>query len=262
MSAGVTNRHQSMSPLPQASFFKYKPDRELEFLRDLILSHRLYCPRAKQLNDPREAKPLLRNLTSKEIARFLLRFTSNTRSGFALHERVAHEKSIEQLASIASTEFREEIKTQLHDMCDGYRILSMSKRWDNLAMWAWYADCHKGYCLEFANKGWIFENAREVIYDDAEMDISADAFTPADILHRKAFDWRSEEEVRVILPSSFPGDQVIAIDPTWLTRLILGEHIPESSANQIRGWAAERTPPLTVVQAQFDTRLQKLVLND
>jgi hypothetical protein len=48
-----------------------------------------------------------------------------------------------------------------------YRIYSMSKRFDNLSLWAKYAGDHSGYCLEFANEGPLFANARDVLYEDS-----------------------------------------------------------------------------------------------
>ena len=44
---------------------------------------------------------------------------------------------------------------------EGYRIYSLSKRYDNLNLWAKYAADHSGYCLEFANEGPLFEHAKE-----------------------------------------------------------------------------------------------------
>ena len=48
----------------------------------------------------------------------------------------------------------------------------MSRRWNNLAMWAKYAADHRGYCLEFSRVG-LFKAAREVIYDDTPIDLHA-----------------------------------------------------------------------------------------
>lgn len=50
----------------------------------------------------------------------------------------------------------------LNEELKDYRIYSLSKRYDNMSMWAKYADNHGGYCLEFANEGPLFEHAMEV----------------------------------------------------------------------------------------------------
>ena len=50
----------------------------------------------------------------------------------------------------------------LYAQLDTFRIYSLSKRCDNLSMWAKYAEEHSGYCLEFANSGPFFGSAKAV----------------------------------------------------------------------------------------------------
>src|SRR5205085_1707746 len=60
----------------------------------------------------------------------------------------------------------------LNEELKGYRIYSMSKRYDNFGLWAKYAGDHTGYCLEFVNEGPLFEHTLEVIYGDSiQMDV-------------------------------------------------------------------------------------------
>lgn len=250
-----------MSPLAQASFFKYKPLRELNYLQDLILRHQLFIPRAKQLNDPREAKPTLAALDAAKIARVLKRNFFKDKPGLSLDERVYHANVIDRLAYADPEKRNREIKEILYARFDEYRIFSMSKRWNNLAMWAWYAENHRGYCLEFANKG-LFEVAEAVVYDDTgEVDVSDEAQLTFNWFSRKATDWQSEEEVRVVLPHAIGGGQLITIQPDWLVRIILGKDTPKAESDQIREWAAQREPALEVVQARFDAHSQRLVLD-
>jgi len=44
----------------------------------------------------------------------------------------------------------------LYDHAEKYHVYSMSKRYDNMNLWAKYAGGHSGYCLEFANEGPLF----------------------------------------------------------------------------------------------------------
>jgi len=56
---------------------------------------------------------------------------------------------------------------------EDYDVYSMSKRYDNLNLWAKYAADHTGYCLEFANEGPLFKFAKDLIYEDsAQVDIA------------------------------------------------------------------------------------------
>jgi hypothetical protein len=139
----------------------------------------------------------------------------------------------------------------LHIEFEDFRVYSLTKRFNNLSMWENYAANHSGYCLEFANTGEFFPCANEVTYDDA---------TAFDILnpeHRSGYwffykkvDYRSEEEIRILVPRKSTG--VIPIDAQCLTRVIIGKDMPEEDRGLIREWATQRTPKLRVVSAFWD----------
>jgi hypothetical protein len=75
----------------------------------------------------------------------------------------------------------------------------------------------------------------------------------------KRQEWSNEEEVRLLLPRD-KGSKVI-IDPRWLTRLILGMHMPDANRTLIREWAKQRKPELAVVSAYYDELYQTLTLS-
>jgi hypothetical protein len=79
-------------------------------------------------------------------------------------------------------------------------------RWDNLLMWAHYADGHRGFCLEFDTQGEMFQFARPVKYvaqvprlkaADIFVDLPARDFVDAWLV-TKSEHWAYEEEWRVI----------------------------------------------------------------
>jgi hypothetical protein len=74
----------------------------------------------------------------------------------------------------------------------------------------------------------------------------------------KTEDWRGEEEVRVVVLHG--GGKNVRIEPSWLTRIILGMNISLEHEQQIRGWARQRMPELAVVKAHYDAFPQKLIL--
>jgi DUF2971 family protein len=68
--------------------------------------------------------------------------------------------------------YRIRVTALLHRELADLHIFSMTKRWDNMSMWAKYADNHAGYCLEFSNAG-LFAAACEVEYGDvAAIDVT------------------------------------------------------------------------------------------
>ena len=138
----------------------------------------------------------------------------------------------------------------LHAELETLRIYSMSKRPDNMSLWAKYADDHKGFCLEFSNAG-LFAAAREVKYGDiVDFDPTDPEQMNAYFLFEKTLDWQTEEEVRLVAPRG--SRETVQFDPNLLTRIIIGEHMPEADIRVIREWANLRYPKLTMVRGEYD----------
>ena len=150
----------------------------------------------------------------------------------------------------------------LDERLKDFRIYSMAKRFDMGNLWALYADRHQGYCLEFANVGPLFGNAKDVNYRDSkEMAILATdpGLEDGDFFFCKTLEWKCEDEVRIWFPRNF-GDKV-RFDPEWLTRIILGKAMSEENRTTIRAWAKERKPQLTVATTKYDATKRAIVLN-
>lgn len=139
------------------------------------------------------------------------------------------------------------------------RVYSLTKRFDNLNLWAKYAADHTGYCLEFVNDGPLFGNSIEVIYGeyDAFHLLDREQRTPRFLIHKRP-EWSNEEEVRILRERG--SKPTVKIDPYWLTRVILGKNMSNDDEKQIREWAKQRTPSLSVVRAHFDEFHQELRL--
>ena len=145
-----------------------------------------------------------------------------------------------------------ELQTLLNSLFERYRVYSLSKRYDNLSLWAKYAGNHSGYCLEFNNEGPLFGSAREVTYCDelGQLDVTNREALNGWWLFSKTREWSGEEEVRLLGSPGAPSK--VQIDPRWLNRIILGWKMPELQRAQIREWARERNPKLAVVSAHYD----------
>jgi len=84
----------------------------------------------------------------------------------------------------------------------------------------------------------LFKFAKDVIYEDsARVDITRKEHLNGFWFFCKRTEWSNEEEVRLVLPRR-KGSKV-KIDPTWLTRLILGKNMSEAHEHEIRKWAKE-----------------------
>jgi Protein of unknown function (DUF2971) len=155
--------------------------------------------------------------------------------------------------------FMREQSKIMNEQMEQFRVFSLSKRYDNLSLWAKYAADHTGYCLEFLNDGPLFENTNEVLYGEyAPFDLNDSQNRSASFLVCKRPEWSNEEEVRLIRAHG-SGPQVM-IRPEWLTRIILGKNMSPNEEEQIREWAKLRQPELVVVKAYFDGLYQELCL--
>jgi hypothetical protein len=241
-------------------FYKYKaPPHNLEWLRDTIVRHQLYFPLPRELNDPAEARPLL-DISADESERFLYRqWCKENPSASKDDAEQALEDIREGIALMGPDKFYGRMIDGLHEKYARRRIFSLSKRWDNMSMWAKYAADHRGYCLEFANAGlFAAQFTGEVEYVDAVAVNPSDESELGKFYFRKKRDWSNEEEVRVLSPRNVAP--IVTIDPVLLTRIILGKAMTGDLRAQIVQWAQERNPQLVVQRAEYDPTKQALRL--
>lgn len=244
-------------------FYRYQSCRSLDRFRQILEKDELYFPRATELNDPAECRPRIAAAAPRATARFFMRTWRAKHPNATLGDCAAEFARCHDGLMIYGVErIRDEMTKMLHELSSNTRVLSMSKRWDNLAQWANYSGGHSGYCLEFANAD-IFGKAREVEYGEVmELDVTSPnaVIDAVDLFFRKRTEWAGEEEVRIIGPT-FVQPRV-AFAPAVLTRIILGKDMELKNRQMIRRWCAERKPPLVVVQAEYDGIRQTLKLSE
>ncbi len=232
----------------------------LDWLQPVITRGELYFPTPAELNDPAEAKPRMAKLSLEKICKFLYDMFVLNNPGLPTDAYRLTKAQIEYNgARFGSQELLKEMSKALNTEFITVRIYSMSKRPDNMALWAKYADNHKGYCLEFSNSG-LFTAAREVIYEDTtDFDPTDPDQINAYFLFQKTLDWQTEEEVRLVTPRG--GKPIVDFDPNLLTRIIIGQQMSDANINVIREWADLRSPKLALVRAEYDTIEHKLNFN-
>jgi len=250
-----------------AHFYRYASfDGERKtWLRSTILDHQLYVPNLSQLNDPADGRPKLTGNSEDQLFALLYNSPSGVlgrnpqmsieeqiKEGLILDYNLRHHAVDVVMRGTANSLYKE---------LEDWRIYCLSKRWNNMSMWAKYADSHKGYCLEFANVGLFFGSARDVAYGDPiEIDITARENLDGRWFFRKTLDWSNEEEIRILVPRR--SAPIKMIDPAWLTRIILGWKMPNADRKMIREWAVQRSPELKVVTASYDEFKQTLRVED
>jgi Protein of unknown function (DUF2971) len=236
--------NQSLKPRRYQGAFVYKY-RSVERLRAILLENRLYFPKARDLNDPEEARPPLAASSAQALI-VVMNQLNATAKPFLTNQGLARDAAIIDfnVRRLGNDRCLSLMRRALDKFSGRFRIYSLSKRRDSLHLWKEYAGDHTGYCLEFRTEesfGPIFE----VRYGDIALDITGpEQFEPY-FLFYKTKSWQKEEEVRMIKQQN--SDSTSTFDPRLLTRLILGSEIVPTDAATIRAWAGDRELPLTIV---------------
>ena len=251
-------------PATDAHFYKYAEftGQKQEWLKEVILGHQLYLPILDQLNDPADGRPKLAVISEEKLFNFFhhiwLSQNPNASPDQQINERLALEHNLKQRGPDFFTRGLSQLLN--HELND-WRIYCLSKRWDNLSLWAKYANNHTGYCLEFANIGPFFTSAKIVRYGEApEIDPTNREHMDGRWFFCKREVWSNEEEVRILIQRH--SSCKVQIGPSWLTRLILGWEMADADKQRIRKWAKERFPELKVVSAFYDQVGQALKIAD
>jgi len=241
-------------------FYRYQNAEHLDRLRTTILEHDLYLPNVAQLNDPTDCRPKIAPMSEEEMVTFLRNDYIRRNPVVALDLLKEHESTIRMSMGLHGLDwFMRETSKILNAQMEQFRVYSLSKRCNNLSLWAKYAADHTGYCLEFVNEGPLFQNTIEVVYGEyAPFDLNDSKNRSASFLMCKRPEWSNEEEVRLIRARG--SGPKVKIDPRWLTRIILGKNMSPVHQKQIREWAKQRQPELVVVYAYFDELHQELRL--
>lgn len=142
-------------------YFKYRSLANLRNFLDILINKRLYMAKFTELNDPMEGA-YVANLNNQDVGLATLKMLRNDK--------------------------------------DNWRICSMSKKHDNILMWAHYADSNKGCCIECSvisnqgvdniNVGYVQEIQQIDSYDPDK--------TAKEVLTQKLKCWSYEDEVRIM----------------------------------------------------------------
>lgn len=168
--------------------YKYRSLANKEYILDIFKNHRLYFPTRSKLNDPLEGviQPIHFHTLGSSL------FIEN---GY--------------------------LQPEFNELLEEYRILSLSQTWNNMQMWAHYANNYDGICIAFKCKD-VFQDAKEVKYTskrfnpvkerDIDTDKELDAIVRKNLLY-KSKNWKYEYEYRIIEKSSeaffyFPSDSI------------------------------------------------------
>lgn len=188
------------------------------FIEDIILENHLYLAIPSTFNDP-----------------FEYRFTMP-------HEQLSNGLSEEKSQYTADYMF-EHLRQSMG-------VVSFSTQSDNILMWSYYADNHRGICIEFnaSIQDTVLSKARPVFYQDSFPKVTINPREMKQILLSKSSKWAHEKEWRII---DKEGGRRLKFEPTTLRSIILGCQISDFNKERILKLLHRLNRPLNIYQAKI-----------
>lgn len=224
--------------------YKYRSldtDQHIQFVRDILVNHRLYCAAPNSFNDPFEF-------------RVQISFKAPTKVKIkAAIDRIRKELltiSLSEARKLASARYMELERYGPRNMetlvFGEMGVVSLAGTLNSLLMWSHYAGGHTGLCIEFcASKEShidFYANAQPVKYQKDFPIIFFYVDEPLikvqKYLLTKADDWSYERECRIIVHNRHTN-QYYDFDPVLIRRIFLGSRISEKHIQTVRSFVNE-----------------------
>ena len=218
--------------------YKYRSFNNIDYVMDILKNHRLYFPTRDKLNDPLEGMCQPLYFTYIGIDHYI-------------------DNGIEQPES--------------KQYFDQFRVLSFSRHWNSMQMWAHYAQNYNGLCIGFNVKDSLC-NIKEVHYTNRRYPMitkagisEIDKHLEKTIIDRnfyiKSNNWKYEGEYRIVRKQS---EEYLWFDPSCISSIILGNlsAIDKENIQIIFGECKEQKIPLYFVRPNlYDYGLTKIEFN-
>lgn len=149
-------------------------------------------------------------------------------------------------------EKREQFKVEKREIEEMIRVSCFSEINNSILMWSHYADCHKGFCIEYDISKMRNNKAKQcilpVVYSDNWYDITQDLLCPnknqiwikSCLYKYKA--WEYEKEWRIIYPEehNWLEDEYNFNFSEAITAIYLGVNIEQKNLESIKEWTKDK----------------------
>jgi len=218
-------------------FYKYRPigpdgGINRERLRQIIVENQIYFAKPSTLNDPHDCRPATIAPSGKELRKLAKAMGRRVRerNQIKVSRRAAHTLDTQTVLRLSDPVQRNKALFDSLDKNTG--IFCTSETPVSSTQWAYYADSHKGVCLEFSvgystsfvairinytNQRPLIDLVKFLEDEDYRTEQTGIAITT------KSDDWLMEKEVRLITGKP----RLYRYDPTTLTKVIFGVDTPE-----------------------------------
>lgn len=229
--------------------FKYRSN-EGEHSLDILSNNRFYFSTPNQFNDPFDASiPFDYSLVSKKYLMDMAKrnTTGHDRKSRRLNQKKLYRKVSAQRGNFGSVTYQ----SQIEYVNETIGIFCLSQEPDNLLLWSYYANSHKGFCIGFdyeklkrsinhtnprlVKEGKGFLQIEQVIYSQSYPRINPETFDTVQKfilpLKTKSHHWSHEKEYRIIFTHG-PNHRLNFNDNIY-SRIILGANSDSKLKNSI-----------------------------
>lgn len=241
-------------PYDVPTLYKYR-SMEAKGLEDIFQQKKIYLNDVTQFNDPFDCRP---SLTAHESSLKRNQYLKESlKSRFPKIDKRQLQKLMKAVKP-KSTD-GEVLRSTYDNFLNTVGIYCLSEKKDNLLMWSYYSDAHRGLCLEFdsAHKNTLFWEAFKVEYQEDYpvvniMDIGkSDMFQKA--LLTKSSHWKHEQEWRILKTHSAGGPGHYEFAPELLTGIIFGALMTAEHKKTISDWLSRFPKKVTIYQASLNS---------
>lgn len=254
--AGIKQVSQRWWSPPPRYLFKYRTvdsqDIELTFTES-----KAFFPCPRDFNDPFDFRPNILPADREERARIVERSAINKGLSRTHRHKAVRWSRRQDVKSM--------VQQSVTKTVNGYGVYSLSERADELLMWSYYANGHKGFCLIFSATEYPFWLSLPVYYRDEyptvrAIDIGYDLDTYYKLILTKSSHWKHERERRLVtFPEQPRIPKLVGSGRGWhefpaesLVGVILGAKMSSDDKRIVRGWCAQSPKELQVHQAHID----------
>jgi hypothetical protein len=220
----------------------------------IFTKNEIYFTSPTQFNDPFDCRVQASfDATDEEWEEYLDVMMKNRHPEFDYEVRSAFVRQLMNSGWLDDPGPKQKIVNDVQEAVNKIGVICLSEVRDDILMWSHYADCHRGFCLQFDIKSTFYpfgELLFKVEYSSSYPQIKVlrdyENQTRKVLLAKSDF-WKYEKEWRIFNPDSGPG--ILAYPPDMLTGVIFGCEMPHESRQMIREWAKSREIPLKFYQA-------------
>lgn len=218
--------------------FKY---RTIEECANILKTSSLHFSKSSELRDPFEGKAVIK-CSDISILRKRLEYKKQHLSYDSMPESLKYMMA-EMMKGMPDEYIIRMNETAVNHLAQNTGILCLTGKPDDICMWAYYADSHKGVCLklDLLAQPDLFCPISHVAYDkkyhQVDLANNPDEAFYTELMLKKSDMWKYEDEFRV-LATHFSGDMPIT-NKGVINEIIFGYYTPDDDIKNVRKLAAE-----------------------